>query len=250
MGLCVTKYESSVLSRNNSIITLPDDYKEGTSPSFRQMVDSPPVLQIQLGNSPPVEQTAKLIRKEEALRKLWLPGSIWAGTLTVNGIETPWEVHVERDSTLNKISAKRVNDFDHFTFISAERVEFFLAWEELKDERGNRSGWQEVITFEWLDTDYRLFADTLNGIIDVHRKKIEGLVVDNKTKSIGHFEFCRIMTNKRLGELGTIRTPTFMSDSERASKFAGAVQKTIRKEPTGNVEQISRSENTWNTTEK
>jgi len=238
MGLCVTKHES-VLGKNESIITLPDEFQfnEATSPSSPQMVDSPPVLQIKLGNSPPTEQTARLIRKEEALRKLWLPGSIWAGTLTVNGIEAPWEVHVELDSTPNKISAKRVNDFDHFTFISAERVEFFLAWDELKDEKGNRTGWQEVITFEWLDSDYRLFADTLNGIMDIHEKTIEGLVVDNKTKSIGHFEFCRIMANKRLGELGTIRTPTFISDSERTSKFMGAVQKTIRKNPTGNVEQ-------------
>jgi len=236
MGLCVTKHES-VLGKNESIITLPDENFEATSPSCSPpMVDSPPVLQIKLGNSPPTEQTARLIRKEEALRKLWLPGSIWAGTLTVNGTEAPWEVHVERDSTPNKISAKRVNDFDHFTFISAERVEFFLAWEELKDEKGNRTGWQEVITFEWLDTDYRLFADTLNGVIDIHEKTIEGLVVDNKTKSIGHFEFCRIMAGKRLGEEETIRSPTFGSESDhRASKFADAVRKTTMKK--GNIEQ-------------
>jgi len=231
MGLCVTKHES-VLSKNNSVITLPDEFKEAIlSPPC-----SPPV-KIQRSNSPPVEQTTRLIKTEEALRKLWLPGSIWAGTLTVNGKESPWEVHVERDSTPNKISAKRVNDFDQFTFISAERVEFFLAWEEFKDEKGNRTAWKEVITFEWLDTDYRLFADTLNGIIDLRGKKIEGLVVDNKTKSIGHFEFCRIMANKGFGEEDTIRTPTFIRDNERATKFMDSVQKTTKKRPISKVEQ-------------
>jgi len=226
------KTESGVLGKTESLLQLREEEKDTVnSPS------SPPVYQIQLGNSPPDEQTTKLIRKEEALRKLWLPGSIWAGTITINGTEAPWEVHVERDSTPKKISAKRVDDFDHFTFLTAERVEFFLSWEAMQDNKGNHDGWEEVITFEWIDADYRLFADTLNGIIDLRKRKIEGLVVDNRTKSIGHFEFCRVMANKKLGQEDTIRTPTFNIDNERADSFVGAVNRTTANNSENNVEQ-------------
>jgi len=245
MGCVVGKTESGSLGKSESLFQLADEEKDSVnSPS------SPPVLLIQLGNSPPDELTSKLIRKEEALRKLWLPGSIWAGTITINGTEAPWEVHVERDSTPNEICAKRVDDFDHFTFLTAERVDFFLAWEELKDEKGNGVGWEEVITFEWLDADYRLFADTLNGIIDLRKKKIEGLVLDKRTKSIGHFEFCRVMANKKLGQEDTIRTPTFMSDSERANMFMGAVNRTTSKDSEKKLEQAEPNKDLRAATEK
>lgn len=193
-----------------------------------QPSDSPLKEKEQTAHLPPDEQTPQLKQKEAALRNLWLPGSIWTGTITVNGVEAPWEVHVERNSTPNSITAKRVANFMQLTFVKANVVDFSMGWEELRDEKGNHCGWDEVITFEWLDDEYRLFADTLNGIIDLREKRIEGLVVDNKTKNVGVFDFCRLMANERFSEETPIPSSNYnlISDSERTSRFMGAVFRT------------------------
>lgn len=185
---------------------------------------------------PPEEPTPQLKQKEAALRKLWLPGSIWTGTISVNGEEAPWEVHVQRNSTPNRITAKRVTNFLQLSFVEAQRVDFCLDWEERKDEDGKHRGWEEVITFEWLDNDYRLFADTLNGSLDVPEKRIEGLVVDNKTKNVGSFDFCRLMANRKLSEQTPIphQGLNFIHDRKRTNRFMGAVYRTSKN---GNFDQ-------------
>jgi len=178
---------------------------------------------------PPEEQTPESQQKVDALRKLWTPGSIWTGAIDVNGIDGPWEVHVNRDSTPDRITAKRVANFARLTFIEAKRVEFDLSWEERMDEKGKHRGYDEIITFEWMDDDYRLFADTLNGFLSVPQRRIRGLVVDNKTKNIGSFDFCRLMSNRTVVEQTSIESPKIFGDRDRTNRIIAALNKTNKK---------------------
>jgi len=73
---------------------------------------------------PPEEQTPELKQKEMSFRNLWLPGSIWMGTININGTELPWEIRVERESTPNRITAKRLVNFASVKFVKAIRVDF------------------------------------------------------------------------------------------------------------------------------
>merc|ERR1719474_920836 len=99
---------------------------------------------------PPEGPSIEHKRKLEELRNLWTPGSIWTGTIKINGKEKPWEIHVKRDSKPNNILAKRVANFAQATYVDADRVEFDYAWEEIMDERGKKLiGFKEIITFSW-----------------------------------------------------------------------------------------------------
>jgi len=178
---------------------------------------------------PPEEPTPELKQKVEALRRLWSPGSVWTGAIEVNGTGGPWEIHVNRDSSPHRITAKRVVDFARLSFIEAKRVDFELTWEETLDEKGKHRGYEEIITFEWMDDDYRLFADTLNGILDVPQRRIRGIVQDNRTQNIGSFDFCRLMAERSVTEQTVIRSPARPGDSDRTNMIIDALNRTSKK---------------------
>lgn len=138
---------------------------------------------------------------------------------------------MERDSTSNRITAKRLVDFALLTFVKATRVDFNLNWEERKDLEGRHCGYYEVITFEWLDADYRLFADTLNGIIDVSQRRIKGLVVEKKSKNEGSFDFCRLLANEMFNEDAIVRPSrvSIWGESERKRRIMNALERANNK---------------------
>jgi len=122
---------------------------------------------------------------------------------------------VENDSTLDRISAKRLVNFAWSTFVKAESVNFSVVVKEREDQGCN--GRCEVIRFEWLDEKYQLFADTVSGIIDISNKRIKGKVVDKESKNEGSFDFWRVMANKMSSESSPVRAPTLRleADTER-----------------------------------
>jgi len=175
----------------------------------------------------PDEPSPELLEKVEELRKLWTPGSIWTGTIKLNGKEKPWEIHVKRDSTPDSISAKRVTNFAQTTFTDAKKVEFDYTWEKITNAKGKLEGFQEIITFDWEDKEYRLFADTMDGILDVRERRIRGLVVDNKTKDTGSVDFTRVMAKKKYGDDSVVHTVSFdwKEDDPRMNRVRDALDK-------------------------
>merc|ERR1719474_1130546 len=93
---------------------------------------------------PPEGPTIEQKRTIEQLRDLWSPGSIWTGTIKINGKERPWEIHVKRNSKPNNILAKRVANFAQATYVDATRVEFEHNWEELHEEKGRLIGFKDI----------------------------------------------------------------------------------------------------------
>jgi len=158
---------------------------------------------------PPDEPSPELAKKLDELRNLWTPGSIWTGIIKLNGDEKPWEIHVKRDAKPNRILAKRITNFAQLTFSDAIKVEFDWAIEEILDDRGKHAGYQEIITFDWEDEEYRLFADTMDGILDIKERRIRGLVVENKTRETGTVDFCRVMAQKKYGPDSVVHTVSF-----------------------------------------
>jgi len=157
----------------------------------------------------PDEPSPELAEKLDELRNLWTPASIWTGIITLNGEEKPWEVHVKRDSKPNRILAKRITNFAQLTFSDATKVEFDWTSEEILDDKGKHAGYQEIITFDWEDDEYRLFADTMDGILDIKERRIRGLVVQKSTKDTGTVDFCRVMAIKKYGDDSVVRTVSF-----------------------------------------
>jgi len=155
---------------------------------------------------PPEEPTIESKRKLEELRSLWSPGSIWTGTIKIKGKETPWEIHVKRESKPSDIVAKRVVNFATATYVDATKVEFDHYWEEMKDEKGKHLEFKEIITFSWEDDEYRLFADSMDGILDVNDRRIRGLVVHNETRNTGNVDFTRVMCLKKYGDDSYVHT--------------------------------------------
>lgn len=155
--------------------------------------------------TPPSEPSIAIKRKLEELRSLWLPLSIWTGTIKVNGKESPWEIHVKRESKKNEITAKRVVNFAKGEFIDARKLVFDVSWEWMEDENG-KMGFKDNITFDYEDDEYRLFCDTLDGILDVKERRICGLVKDNRTENIGKVDFCRVMAKKKCRDEDVVHT--------------------------------------------
>lgn len=155
---------------------------------------------------PPEEPTIELKRKLEQLRSLWSPGSIWTGTIKIKGKETPWEIHVKRDSKPSNIVAKRVVNFATATYMDATKVEFDHYWEEIQDQKGKHLEFKEIITFSWEDDEYRLYADSMDGILDVNDRRIRGLVVHIASGNAGNVDFTRVMCVKKYGDDAYIHT--------------------------------------------
>jgi len=176
---------------------------------------------------PPEEPTIELKRKLEQLRSLWVPESIWTGTIKINGKETPWEIHVKRNSKASNILAKRVVNFATATYIDASKVEFEHAWEEVQDKKGKHLEFKEIITFSWEDDEYRLFADSIDGILDVHERRIRGLVVHNETGNTGNVDFTRVMCVKKYGDESYVHTVSFewQENDPRTKRLGSALEK-------------------------
>jgi len=177
--------------------------------------------------TPPENPTPEQKRKLEELRNLWSPGSIWFGTINIKGKETPWEIHVKRDSTPRKIFAKRVTNFAKATFKDANVVGFEHEWEEMKNEKGKHAGFREIITFSWEDEEYRVFSDTIDGIIDAKERRIRGLIVYNKTGDTGSVDFTRIMNKPNYGDDSLVHTVSYEweEDDPRAARVGPALDK-------------------------
>jgi len=158
---------------------------------------------------PPEGPTIEQKRKIEQLRNLWSAGSIWTGTIKINGKESPWEIHVKRNSKPNHILAKRVANFAKATYVDASKVEFEHNWEELEDEKGRHIGFKDIITFSWEDPEYRLFADSMDGILDIKERRIRGLVVHNASGHTGKVDFTRVLSVKKCGDDSVIHTVSF-----------------------------------------
>jgi len=179
---------------------------------------------------PPDEPSPELAKKLDELRNLWTPGSIWTGIIKLNGDEKPWEIHVKRDAQPNRILAKRITNFAQLTFSDAMKVEFDWTTEEILDDRGKHNGYQEIITFDWEDEEYRLFADTMDGILDVKERRIRGLVVENKTKDTGTVDFCRVMAKKKYGDDSVVHTVSFdWKENDPRTKRVKAAMDTANK---------------------
>lgn len=184
---------------------------------------TPEPIQPTPPEGPTVDQKLQL----EELRNLWAPGSIWTGTIKIKGKEKPWEIHVKRESTPNRILAKRVANFAQGTYVDADKVELEHAWEDLTDEQGNHLGFKEIITFSWEDDEYRLFADTMDGILDVKERRIRGLVVHNETGHTGNVDFTRVMCVKKYGDDSVIHTVSFdwQDNDPRTKRVRSALEK-------------------------
>jgi len=169
---------------------------------------------------PPDEPSIDVKRKLEDLRGLWSPLSIWTGTIEISGKQTPWEVHVKRDSTSHEIKAKRLTNFARSLYTDAYSVGFDYTWEEELAENGKHLGYKDIIYFEWEDADYKLYADTLDGIIDVPERRVRGLVVENKTGKTGRVDFCRVMSKKTNKDTEVIHTVSLdlEIDNERSNR--------------------------------
>jgi len=176
---------------------------------------------------PPESPSPELSEKVDQLRQLWTPGSIWTGVIKVNGKEKPWEIHVKRESKPDRILAKRVTNFAQTTFTDAKKVEFDYTFEKITNEKGKHAGFQEIITFDWEDEEYRLFADTMDGILDIKERRIKGLVVDNTTKDTGSVDFTRVMAKKKYGDDAVIHTVSFdwKEDDPRTNRVRDALEK-------------------------
>jgi len=178
--------------------------------------------------TPPEEPTIELKRKLEELRNLWAPGSIWTGTIKINGKEKPWEIHVKRDATPSNILAKRVANFAQATYVDATKVEFESAWEELRDASGKKHlGFKDIITFSWEDPEYRLFADSMDGILDIRERRIRGLVVHNASGNTGTVDFTRVMCVKKYGDDSVVHTVSFdwQENDPRTKRVRVALEK-------------------------
>lgn len=169
---------------------------------------------------PPDEPSIDVKRKLEDLRGLWSPQSIWTGTIEINGKITPWEVHVKRDSTSREIKAKRLTNFARSLYTDAISVGFNYTWEEEVSSKGKFLGYKDIILFEWEDEAYRLYADTIDGIIDVPERRIRGLVVENKTGNTGRVDFCRVMCKKTNKDTEVVHTVSLdlEIDNERSNR--------------------------------
>lgn len=176
---------------------------------------------------PPEGPSVEQKRKLEQLRSLWSPGSIWTGTIKINGDEKPWEIHVKRDATPNNILAKRVANFATATYVDATKVEFEHVWEEIVDDRGRHLKFEEIITFTWEDPEYRLFADSIDGILDVEERRIRGLVVHNDSRNTGNVDFTRVMCVKKYGSESVVHTVSFewQEDDPRTKRVRSALEK-------------------------
>lgn len=179
---------------------------------------------------PPEGPTIEQKRKLEELRNLWTPGSIWTGTIKINGQEKPWEIHVKRDSKPNNILAKRVANFAQATYVDAIKVEFEHAWEEIEDAKGKHIGFKGIITFSWEDAEYRLFADSMDGILDVGERRIRGLVVHNASNETGNVDFTRVMCVKKYGDDAVVHTISFEweENDPRMKRVRSALEKANR----------------------
>jgi len=175
----------------------------------------------------PEGPTIELKRKLEKLRNLWSPGSIWTGIIEINGKEEPWEIHVKRNSKPHDILAKRVANFATATYVHATKVELEHAFEEVTDEKGRHIEFNEIITFNWEDAEYRLFADTIDGIIDLDDRRIRGLVVHNETGNTGRVDFCRVMCVKKYGDDSVVHTVSFdwEENDPRTKRVRSALEK-------------------------
>lgn len=177
---------------------------------------------------PPAEATLDTRHKIKQLQSLWVPESIWTGTVKFRGGEEPWEIHVKRDSKPGSIKAKRVTNFAQSTFTDAKKCEFDFTWEQMLDDKGKHLGYKEIITFDWEDEQYRLFADTLDGILDVTERRIKGLVVNNTTRDTGSVDFCRVMAKKRYGDQEVIHTVSYdFGDNDKRAQRIKAAMKTV-----------------------
>jgi len=176
---------------------------------------------------PPEGPSIEIKRKLEELRNLWSPGSIWTGTIKINGREDPWEIHVKRDSKPNNISAKRVANFATATYVDAIKVGFDNAFEEVMDEKGKHLEFKEIITFSWEDADYRLFADSMDGILDIRERRIRGLVVHIESGYTGSVDFTRVMCVKKYGDDSVIHTVSFdwQENDPRTKRVKAALEK-------------------------
>jgi len=165
------------------------------------------------GNVDTAPETCELGQKQEALRKLWIAGSIWTGKINFDGIESPWEVHVDCDSTPNKITARRIVNFIKLTHVTSLRVDFELGCWGRKHKEGKCP---DIITFYWEDEDYTVYADTSTGILDVSERRIKGLIVDNKTNKEGVIDFYRVLAQNPFNENNIVRMQSVLTaNSER-----------------------------------
>lgn len=178
---------------------------------------------------PPTDASIETKRKLDRLKALWVPESIWTGTLKFRDREEPWEIHVKRDSTKEKIKAKRVTNFAKSQFIEATKCEFDYVWEANLNAKGKHAGtYKEIITFDWEDENYRLFADTLDGVLDINERRIKGLVVHNTTRETGSVDFCRVMAKKRYGDSEVIHTVSYdFGDNNKRTQRIKAAMKTV-----------------------
>jgi len=177
--------------------------------------------------TPPEDPTPEQKRRLEELRNLWSPGSIWFGTINIEGKEVPWEIHVKRDSTPRKISAKRVTNFAQATFTDAIIVGFEHDWEEMKDAKGKHAGFREIITFRWEDDEYKVFSDTIDGIIDIKERRIRGLVVYNQTGDTGSVDFTRVMYKTNYGDECVVHKVSYdwKENDPRAARVGPGLEK-------------------------